>query len=406
MSKKEKLGRRHFLKKTAVGMSGLSIVQSASVRGTPANSRLELGIIGCGGRGRFIGRLFREHTDTQVVSLHDYFRDKVEVLGQEFDVATSRRYVGLEGYLRLLEDQLDAVAIMSPPYFHPQQTVDSLQAGKHVFLSKPVAVDVPGCKTILTAAEQARGRLSILVDFQTRADSLFQEAVRRVHSGAIGQPVLGQVFYQAGRLTPKAAGESPVARLRNWVFDQRLSGDIIVEQNIHVIDVANWYLDSHPVKAFGTGGRKARTDVGDCWDHFVVTFWYPGDILVDFSSGQYLKGYSDLCIRVYGSEGTVDSHYAGSVQITGDHEWPGGTNESLYRTGAVENIKNFYGSVVDNRPLYETVQPSVQSNLTSILGRMAAYQEGTVTWEEMMEANEKIEAALNLPSTEPPPVSI
>lgn len=397
MSKEKKLGRRHFIQKSAVGITGLTIVQSASVRGTQANSRLELGIIGCGGRGRFIGGLFQEHTDTQVVSLHDYFPDRVEELAQEFEVDTSRCHVGLDGYRHLLEDRLDAVAIMSPPYFHPEQTADSVEAGKHVFLSKPVAVDVPGCETILSAAEQARGRLSVLVDFQTRADSLFQEAARRIHSGAIGEPVLGQVFYQAGRLTPKSSGDSPEARLRNWVFDQRLSGDIVVEQNIHVIDVANWYLDSHPVKAFGTGGRKARTDVGDCWDHFVVTFWYPGDVLIDFSSGQYLKGYSDLCIRVYGSEGTVDSHYAGSVQITGDHEWPGGTSESLYRTGAAENIKNFYDSVMNNKPLFETVQPSVQSNLTSILGRMAAYREGTVTWQEMMATNEKIDPELNLP---------
>src|SRR5690606_22337181 len=242
-------------------------------------------------------------------------------------VDESHCHIGLYGYRELLEDTVDAVAIMSPPYFHPEQTLDSVKAGKHVFLSKPVAVDVHGCQTILSAADRARGRLSILVDFQTRADALFREASRRIHSGAIGKPVLGQVYYQAGRLNPKAEGDSPEARLRNWVFDQRLSGDIIVEQNIHVIDVANWYLNSHPVRAFGTGGRKARTDVGDCWDHYIATFWYPEDVLVDFSSGQYLRGYSDLCIRVYGSDGTVDSHYGGLLQITGEHEWAGGTNK-------------------------------------------------------------------------------
>lgn len=396
MNKKASLYRRRFIQKAAAGIGGLTIMQAHSVRGSQANSRLALGIIGCGGRGRFIGRLFREHTDTEIVSLHDYFPDRVQELAEEFQVDTAHCYTGLDGYLGLLEDQIDAVAIMSPPYFHPQQTVDSIEARKHVFLSKPVAVDVPGCRTVLSAAEKARGRLSILVDYQTRADSLFQESARRVHSGAIGNPVLGQVFYQAGRLNPKASGSSPEARLRNWVFDQRLSGDIIVEQNIHVIDVGNWYLRSHPVKAFGTGGRKARTDVGDCWDHFVVTFWYPGDVLVDFSSGQYLKGYSDLCIRLYGSEGTVDSHYAGSVKITGDHEWSGGSNENLYRTGAVENIKDFYTSVVNNAPRSDTVKPSVESNLTSILGRMAAYREGTVTWEEMIASAEKIEPHLDL----------
>src|SRR5690606_30556275 len=174
------------------------------------------------------------------------------------------------------------------------------------------------------------------------------------------------------------------------------SGDIIVEQNIHVIDVANWYLNSHPVRAFGTGGRKARTDVGDCWDHYIATFWYPEDVLVDFSSGQYLRGYSDLCIRVYGSDGTVDSHYGGLVQITGEHEWAGGTNKDLYRTGAIENIKQFHSSVLNGTPLFETVPPSVESNLTSILGRMAAYRQATVTWEEMMASGERIEADLDI----------
>ncbi|HLV00852.1 MAG TPA: Gfo/Idh/MocA family oxidoreductase [Acidobacteriota bacterium] len=396
MKKNPEVDRRHFIQTTAAGITGLTIVNSSSVRGSQAHSRLRLGIIGCGGRGRFIGRLFREHTATEIVSLHDYFPDKVQALAEEFQVDESHCHIGLYGYRELLEDTVDAVAIMSPPYFHPEQTLDSVKAGKHVFLSKPVAVDVHGCQTILSAADRARGRLSILVDFQTRADALFREASRRIHSGAIGKPVLGQVYYQAGRLNPKAEGDSPEARLRNWVFDQRLSGDIIVEQNIHVIDVANWYLNSHPVRAFGTGGRKARTDVGDCWDHYIATFWYPEDVLVDFSSGQYLRGYSDLCIRVYGSDGTVDSHYGGLLQITGEHEWAGGTNKDLYRTGAIENIKQFHSSVLNGTPLFETVPPSVESNLTSILGRMAAYRQATVTWEEMMASGERIEADLDI----------
>ena len=124
---------------------------------------------------------------------------------------------------------------------------------------------------------------------------------------------MAQVYYQTGRLKPQdtAGMTAAQARLRNWVFDKQLSGDVIVEQHIHVLDVANWYLESHPVKAFGTGGRKARTDVGDAWDHFLVTFWYPNDVQVDFSSSQFIKGYHDMCIRFYGTKGTMDSHYGG-----------------------------------------------------------------------------------------------
>jgi len=261
-----------------------------------------------------------------------------------------------------------------------------------------MAVDVPGCKKILQAGEKAKGRLSILVDFQTRNHPLFREAARRVLAGEIGEPVLGQVYYQAGRLRVKATGNSPMARLRNWVFDIALSGDIIVEQNIHVLDVANWYLNDHPLKAYGTGGRKVRTDVGDCWDHFVVTFWYDNDVLVDFSSGQYLKGYDDLCIRVFGSLGTVDSHYGGIVTIQGDNQWPGGSTDGIYTDGTVNNIKDFYQSVIDGKPLYDTLEESGRSNLSAILGRMAAYENRLVTWEEMMNSTEVLESNLDLPS--------
>lgn len=398
--KKERLGRRDFLKTTAF-VGGFTLVRPEAVRATQANSRVELGIIGSGGRGRFIGTLAEQHANIKVVALHDYFQDRVDALGETLKVEPSRRFVGLDGYRKLLDLNLDAVAIESPPYFHPEQTAAAVEAGRHVFLAKPMAVDVPGCRAILEAARKVKGKLSILVDFQTRNHPLFREAARRVHAGDIGAPVLGHVYYHAGRLNPRARGEGPMVRLRNWVFDQGLSGDIIVEQNIHVIDVANWYLQSHPLRAQGTGGRKARVDVGDCWDHFVVTYGYPNDVLVDFSSAQFLKGYQDLCIRVYGKDGTVDSHYGGDVAIKGDKPWEGGSAEDIFTAGAVNNIRDFYRSIVDDSPLYDSLEPSANSNLAAILGRMAAYEGRTVTWEEMLQTGERVEARLELPPDGP-----
>ncbi|MCL4853427.1 MAG: gfo/Idh/MocA family oxidoreductase, partial [Bryobacteraceae bacterium] len=183
--------------------------------------------------------------------------------------------------------------------------------------------------------------------------------------------------------------------LSNWVFDKVLSGDIIVEQNVHVLDAGNWYLKSHPVKASGTGGRKARVDVGDCWDHFLVNFWYPNDVKVDFSSAQFTKGYNDLCIRIYGSGGTADTHYNGMVRITGDKPWEGAEKDDTFRQGAITNVRNFAASVRSGDYL-NNAQESVESNLTAILGRMAAYRESAVTWDEMMRSNEKLEANLKL----------
>src|SRR5687768_5743664 len=139
------IDRRAFLKKTTAGAVGITIVPASAVRGSQANSRLELGIIGSGGRGRFVGTLFEKHTNTKVVAVHDYFADRVQKLGDELSVPADARFTGLDGYRALLDRKLDAVAIESPPYFHPEQTVAALQAGKHVYLAKPVAVDVDGC---------------------------------------------------------------------------------------------------------------------------------------------------------------------------------------------------------------------------------------------------------------------
>jgi predicted dehydrogenase len=185
------------------------------------------------------------------------------------------------------------------------------------------------------------------------------------------------------------------ARLRNWVFDKALSGDIIVEQNVHVLDACNWYLNARPLKATGTGGRRARTDVGDCWDHFLVSYWYPDAVKVDFSSAQFLKGFNDLCIRIYGTAGTLDSHYNGSVNIRGDHPWSGTEKDDTFRAGAVTNVKNFVDSIRTGKYL-NNVEQSVESTLTGILGRMAAYGERAVAWDEMMRSGEKLQADLKL----------
>jgi myo-inositol 2-dehydrogenase / D-chiro-inositol 1-dehydrogenase len=395
------LPRREFFKTAVATAAGLTIVPASAVRGSQANSRLEIGIIGSGGRGRFIGRLFEQHSNTKVVALHDYFLDRVTKLGDELSVAADARFIGLDGYKALLERPLDAVAIESPPYFHPEQAVAALQAGKHVYLAKPLAVDVPGCRAIEQAARTANPTQKILVDFQTRRDPLFREAASRVHRGDLGPPVLGHVYYHAGRLTPGAREGAPTARLCNWVFDKALSGDIIVEQNIHVIDVANWYLKGHPLSADGTGGRKARVDVGDCWDHFVVRYSYANDVLVDFSSAQFTKGYEDLRIRVYGAAGTVDSAYEGDVRITGDTPWTGGNTKGLYQSGAIGNIQDFHHAVTGGTALADTLTPSIESNLAAILGRMAAYTGRQVTWDEMMASQERVDPKLQLPKDGP-----
>jgi predicted dehydrogenase len=328
----------------------------------------------------------------------DPFADRLENLKGMFQDHNPRTFQGVEAHGDLIESGVDGVVVTSPPYYHPQQVAATVEAGKHVYMAKPVAVDVTGCLSIVESCKKAaKKNLNFLVDFQTRVTPFFIEAAKRVREGAIGKLVCGQIFYQTGRLDPKhKPGETKdQARLRNWVFDKVLSGDIIVEQNVHVLDVSNWYIGTHPVKAYGTGGREARTDVGDCWDHFIIIYWYPNNVKIDFSSSQFLKGFHDMCMRVYGTAGTVDSHYGGVVKITGDNPYEGGETESIYRDGSVANVKQFVENLKSGK-VFNNGEVSAESTLTAVLGRMAAYSGREVTWDEMMKSNERLEVKLKL----------
>jgi predicted dehydrogenase len=296
----------------------------------------------------------------------------------------------------MLEGKVDAIAIESPPYFHSEQAAAAVEAGVHVYLAKPMAVDVPGCRSIEASAKKARERkLAYLIDFQTRTDPFYQEAIRRAQKGDIGRIISGEATYIAG--SPwvrqmeqlKANPEDPERQLRAWGVSRALSGDIITEQNIHSIDVMTWVLDEHPASAYGTGGLQSR-DLGDCWDHFSVIFWFPQDVIVGFNSKQYGTGWDDILCRMYGTDGTIDTHYAGEVSIRGKVPYPGGKDATLYAAGAVRNIATFYDDITKARFEHPTVAPAVRSNLTTILGRMAAYKRAVVTWDEMMRSEEKM----------------
>ena len=154
-----------------------------------------------------------------------------------------------------------------------------------------------------------------------------------------------------------------------------------------------WVLDQHPVKALGTGGLKSR-NVGDIWDHFSVIFWFPEDVLVTFYSKQYGEGADDIRCQMFGTEGSLDTHYAGDVGIKGKANYAGGRDGMLYTTGAVRNISTFYDQVTSGRLDYSTVAPAVRSNLTTLLGRTAAYKLAEFTWDELMRSEERLDPNL------------
>jgi predicted dehydrogenase len=387
------VGRRTFLAGAAA--TSLTLVKAGSVRGAPANETLELGIIGPGGRGRWLCNLFQKSTPTKIVAAADYFADRVGAAQKQFSIPEDRCFAGsLAAYRKLLELDLDAVAIETPPFFHPEQCADAVEAGKHVYVAKPIAVDVPGCQSIAASGKAATEKKQVfLVDFQTRANEYYIETVKRVNAGDIGTVVIVQANYWAGKLGHKGPMKGPEGRLRNWHYDIALSGDIIVEQNIHALDVAAWFLGADPVKAAGTGGRKSRFE-GDCYDHFALTFWFPNDLACEFGSAQCVTGHRGIYCTVLGDRGTAHTQYGGWVGIRGKKSYKGGKTGRIYQDGAVTNMKDFYKAVTEGDVANPTVPPSVRSNLTCILGREAAYRGRIVTLDELLKENKATDGKL------------
>jgi predicted dehydrogenase len=399
----DKLSRRRFIKTTGTAVASFTVLRPEFVRGTQANSKIKLGVIGCGGRGVWITGLFAVHGGYEIFAGSDYFADRVEVLGSKFSVPRERLFSGLSGYTRLLDCGVEAVAIETPPYFHPEQAAAAVAKGLHVYLAKPLAVDVPGCNLITESGQKATSKkLGFLVDFQTRAHPAFIEALRRVHEGAIGEPVFGEATYHAESPWEeyydllKSRPDDPEVRLRAWGLDRALSGDIITEQEIHTLDVANWAMREPPLWAVGTGGLKARPKVGTCWDHFVVYYQYPKDVAVQFSGRQF-KGHGTaegIKNRIFGSKGILETEYGGTVVIRGENFFNGGRTADIYQSGAAVNIASFHKVITSGDFANPTVAPSVQSNLITILGRKAAYEKRRVTWEELMKDEERFEPNL------------
>ena len=350
--------------------------------------------MGCGGRGVYIGRFFLQEENVRIVAVTDPIPSQMDSLTSELKLDSPRTYAGLRGYRELANSRLDAIVIESPPYFHPEQAAAAVAAGKHLFLAKPVAVDVPGCQSIIETGQKARGRLSTWIDFQTRMRPLYQEAVLRVQRGDIGTPVVAQIAYHNSPqvVHPNPAGAPLERRLRNWNLDRRLSGEIIVEQDIHMIDVADWFLGAHPLEAAGRFGFARAERQGDMADFFSVQYLYPDGVTADFIGTRFAGGYRDQCVRVQGTRGTVDSHYMGAVNIVGANPWKGAESDNT-RLGAQTNVRNFLESIRSGRPIDNTAS-AAQSNLTAILGRTAAYRRSSVTWEDMLRTGETIEAGI------------
>jgi myo-inositol 2-dehydrogenase / D-chiro-inositol 1-dehydrogenase len=381
--------RREFLKTSATAAAGLVLVKPGSVHGTPANSAIAIGIIGSGGRGNYIGREMLNAGGVRIVALHDLFEDRLAESRERFDklgeekglprIADGMLFRGPQAYHKLLASGVDAVVLTSPPYFYPEHFEAVVAAGKHCWLEKPVATDVHGARRIEAAGLKGAGKVSMAVGFQSRYAEPYQEMVRRIHAGAIGDLVCAQTYYYTGDITRKAKpGNPPLeARLRNWVFDKVLSGDILVEQNIHVLDIV-----------------KARMDV-DCWDHYSVTYTYPGGVHVAFTSTQFKNSYDGRAQRFMGTRGFAEATFGkGGVRIVGEEPWDAGVEEG-FGPAVPRKVAAFLQGILTGALQNETAG-GVESTLTAILGRTAAYDGQERTWDKMATSNARWKETIDL----------
>jgi predicted dehydrogenase len=418
-----KLDRRKFIG-VAAGTASAMFIRPALVHGTAANSAVRVGLLGCGGRGTEDASNLIDTGGARVVALADLFQDQLDSARAHFDqiqqtkgysaIDASQLFVGPNAYEKIASSkELDAIVVATPPYYHPRHLEAVVAGGKHIYLEKPVAVDVPGALKVIEIGKRAQGKLSLDVGFQIRDCPPFVEMVKRIHGGALGKIVSGESHYFAGYLDrPAWPNATPVERrLRNWVYDRVLSGDIIVEQNIHVIDICNWVLKAHPLKASANGGRAGRPTDGDVYGNYNVLFHYPDSVDITFSSTQFSKGWWDVTERFFGTKGTSQSPYTGPLGIWGDEPWQAdGTpakdagQTAFSSTGKFtsnlefadqEKKKAFVESITSGN-FHNQADKGVESALSCMMARTAAYSGREVTWEETLKSRETWDAKIDL----------
>jgi myo-inositol 2-dehydrogenase / D-chiro-inositol 1-dehydrogenase len=417
------IGRREFLKATAATTAGFTIIKPQSVRGSQANSAVRLGILGIGGRGTAVGSGFVTDAGVRVTALADLFGDQLETGRKHFDelqaktgagpLAAGQLFRGPDCYKQIAAAKdVDAIQISTPPYFHPLHLETVVASGKHVYCEKPVAVDVPGAKRVIDIGKRAEGKLSLDVGFQIRMAPPMVDLAKRIWEGALGTPACGEAFYYCAHLDrPEWPNASPdERRLRNWVWYRDLSGDIVVEQNIHVLDMCNWFLRGHPVKAVATCGRKIRQDAGDCKDNFNAIVTYPGDVQITFGSTQFDTPEFDAGVRLFGSEGSSESHYDSRVKIAGKHAWDAGLGAAAGSTSQFSASGTFRGALdqadpekqkafvasITGHAFHNQALQGAESALTGMLIRNAAYTGKPLTWDELLASTEVYDPKIGL----------
>ncbi|RMG37006.1 MAG: gfo/Idh/MocA family oxidoreductase [Planctomycetota bacterium] len=390
--------RREFLKTSSASIAaGLAAGQLAVAKAafSGGDDTIRIGLIGCGGRGTgAAAQAMNTAGPTKLVAMGDAFEDRLQTSlknlqrqhGQKVDVPPERQFVGFDAYKKVLACDIDLVILATPPGFRPLHFAAAVDAGKHIFMEKPVAVDAPGVRKILEANKVAKEKkLAVAVGLQRHHEPRYIETIKRLKDGAIGDIVLARAYWNGGGVwvRPRKPGQTEMEyQMRNWYYFNWLCGDHIVEQHIHNIDVINWLKDAYPVTAQGQGGRQVRIgkDYGEIYDHHFVEFTY-ADGTKMLSQCRHIRNcWNQVAEFAHGTKGSADISGATIRDAKGETVWRfgrggGGGHQQEHhdlfaalRAGKIPN-EGDYGAL---------------STMTAIMGRMATYSGKVIEWDKAL----------------------
>ncbi|MDG3002231.1 Gfo/Idh/MocA family protein [Paludisphaera mucosa] len=400
---REAPSRRRFLQASA-SVGALGSLANAHAAG---DDRLRVGLIGCGDRGTgAAAQALQADPGARLVAMADAFADRIESslstlqadekVGPKLDVPPERRFAGFDAYRKLLDSGVDVVLLCTTPHFRPIHLRAAVEAGKHVFAEKPVAVDGPGVRSVLESCALAeRKGLSIVSGLCLRYDDGFRETVRRIHEGAVGEVVaLFANDYRSGRWAkPRQPGWSEMTyQMRNWYNFTWLSGDFNVEQHVHCLDVCAWLMKGrYPAKAVGLGGRQVLTgpEYGDVFDHFSVVYEYDDGVRLVSNCRQQPGTKGDISVHALGTRGRAElseRRKGLAIRPTSGAAWAfDGPPNLMYQTEHDE----FFASIRRGKPI-NNGDYMARSTLLAIMGRMAAYTGQEITWDMALNSRDDL----------------
>ncbi len=368
--------RREFVASAAA--SSLLLLKPETVRGSQANSALTLGLIGCGNRGMYVSGIFAKNEYLKVTAICDIYEDRLAEGRAKYSGAKEYK-----NYLDLLGSDVDAVLIATPAFLHPEHFEAAVKARKHIFLEKPAGVDPKGCRRVIEAAKKADKTKRISMDYQQRYGKEYRKAYDVVKSGELGAIKMIRAAWLGGGPPIRTGHPASEEKIRNWYFYKDTSGDILIEQDCHNIDVVNWFMGDHPVKASGYGSRMMRT-IGDVMDNLAVTFQFANGVVFSYSAHQFgAVGYRDISETFCCEKGWVRVSRQG-YQIQRDGKPPIESVDTKYditQDSVNQFIEGARTGQIENAALW-----GAESTLVAIMAREAIYTGREMTWDRIVKA--------------------